>query len=62
VEVLDRDRLQAQWLQRLLFLSVCQEYGVSMITAQGLSVLEGPEGQPVELALALGKERLVLRA
>ena len=62
VGVLDRDRLQAQGLQRLLFLSECQEHGVSVITAQGLPMLEGPEGQLVELALALGKERSVLRA
>ena len=62
VGVLDRDRLQAQGLQRLLFLSECQEHGVSVITAQGLPMLEGQEGQLVNLALALGKERSVLRA
>ena len=39
VGVLDRDRLQAQGLQRLLFLSECQEHGVSVITAQGLPAL-----------------------
>jgi len=33
-----------------------------VITAQGLPMLEGQEGQLVELALALGKERSVLRA
>ena len=60
--VLDRDRLQAQGLQRLIFLSECQEHGVEVVTAQGVPMLEGAEGQLVELALALGKERSVLRA
>ncbi len=45
---LDRDRLQ--------------ERGVEIITVQGVPMLEGGEGQLVELALALGKERSVLRA
>ena len=62
VGVLDRDRLQAQGLQRLVFLAECQEHGVQVITAQGVPMLEGPEGQLVELALALGKERSVARA
>ncbi len=52
---LDRDRFQAQGLQRLLFLSECQERGVQVITAQGVPMLEGGEGQLVELSLALGK-------
>lgn len=62
VGVLDRDRLQAQGLQRLIFLSECQEQNVVLITAQGPAPMEGGEGQLVELALALGKERSVLRA
>ena len=62
VGVLDRDRLQAQGLQRLIFLSECQEAGVPLLTVQGPALLEGGEGQLVELALALGKERSVLRA
>ncbi len=62
VGTLDRDRLQAQGLQRLLFLSECKERGVKVVTAQGVPMLDGGEGQLVELALALGKERSVLRA
>jgi site-specific DNA recombinase len=62
VGTLDRDRLQAQGLQRLIFLSECQERGVQIVTVQGPPMLEGGEGQLVELALALGKERSVLRA
>ena len=62
VGVLDRDRLQAQGLQRLVFLSECRENGVHVVTAQGSPMLEGPEGQMIEFALALGKERSVLRA
>ena len=62
VGVLDRDRLPAQGIQRLLFLSNCQANGVDLVTVQGSPVLDGPEGQLVELALALGKERSVRRA
>ena len=62
VWVLDRDRLQAQGLQRLIFLSECQEHNVQVITVQGPPMLEGAEGQLVELALAIGKEKSVLRA
>ncbi len=60
--VLDRDRLQAQGLQRLIFLSECHDHNVRVITAQGVPLLDGAEGQLVELALALGKERSVMRA
>ena len=60
--VLDRDRLQAQGLQRLVFLAECREQGVQVITVQGVPMLDGAEGQLVEMALALGKERSVLRA
>jgi len=62
IGVLDRDRLQAEGLQRLLFLAECREQGVRIITAQGLPIMDGEEGQLVELALALGKKRSVLRA
>lgn len=62
IGVSDRDRLQAQGLQRLIFLSECRELGVQIITVQGPPMLDGAEGQPVELALALGKEKSVLRA
>ena len=59
---LDRDRLQAQGLQRLLFLSDCRERGVRLVTVQGVPMLDGEEGQLVEMALALGKGRSVERA
>ncbi len=62
VGTLDRDRLQARGLQRLIFLSECKDHGAPVITVQGPPMLEGGEGQLVELALALGKERSVLRA
>ena len=62
VGTLDRDRLQAQGLQRLIFLSECKDQGVEIITVQGPPMLDGAEGQLVELALALGKEKSVLRA
>jgi len=60
--VFDRDRLEAKGLQRLTFLSECKDAGVQLILCQGPPILDEPEGQLVELALAIGKERQVLRA
>jgi len=39
-----------------------REQGVEVITAQGIPMLVGTEGQLVELTLALGKERSVAQA
>lgn len=60
--VFDRDRLQANGLQRLVFLDELKECDVRLLVVQGPAMLEGSEGQIVELALALGKEKQVLRA
>jgi len=60
--IFDRDRLNAIGLQRLIFLSECKENGVELVICQGPPTLDEPEGQLVELALAIGKERQVLRA
>lgn len=60
--IFDRDRLNAIGLQRLVFLSECRENGVELVICQGPPVLDEPEEQLVELALALGKQRQVLRA
>jgi hypothetical protein len=60
--IFDRDRLNAVGLQRLIFLSDCQEKNVELVICQGPPILNELEGQLVELALALGKERQVLRA
>jgi len=60
--ILDRDRLNAIGLQRLVFLSDCKENGVELVICQGPPILDEPEGQLLELALALGKERQVMRA
>ncbi len=60
--ILDRDRLNAIGLQRLTFLSECRENDVNLVICQGPPLLAEPEGQLVELALAIGKERQVLRA
>lgn len=62
VGIFNRDRLEAQGLQRLVFLSECKEAGVELIICQGPPIFNEPEGQLVELALAIGKERSVLRA
>ncbi|QYY58441.1 recombinase family protein [Dehalococcoides mccartyi] len=60
--IFDRDRLNAIGLQRLIFLSDCKEKDVELVICQGPAILNEPEGQLVELALAIGKERQVLRA
>ncbi len=60
--IFDRDRLEAKGLQRLVFLSELKEAGVKLIICQGAPIIDGPEGQLVELALAIGKEKQVLRA
>jgi hypothetical protein len=60
--IFNRDRLEAKGLQRLVFLSELKEAGVELIICQGPPIIDGPEGQLVELALAIGKERQVLRA
>jgi len=60
--ILDRDRLEAKGLQRLVFLSECKQAGVELVLCQGPPFLDEPEGQLIELALAIGKERSVLRA
>jgi len=60
--ILDRDRLNAIGLQRLIFLSECKDAGIELVICQGPPILDEPEGQLVELALAIGKERQVLRA
>jgi len=62
VGMLDRDRIEANGLQRLNFLADCKENGVMPIVYQGVPFLEGGEGQLVELALALAKEKQVERA
>jgi hypothetical protein len=60
--ILDRDRLNAQGLQRLIFLSECKNAEVQLVICQGPPIMGELEGQLVEMALAIGKERQVLRA
>ncbi len=62
VGMLDRDRIEANGLQRLNFIADCKENGVEIIVYQGVPLVEGGEGQLVELALALAKEKQVERA
>lgn len=62
VGFLDRDRIEAVGIQRLLFLSDCRENNVEPIVCQGTPFISEPEGQLIEMALALGKERSVRRA
>ena len=58
----DRDRLNAIGIQRLSFISECKDNDVELIICQGPPVLNELEGQLVELAMAIGKQRQVLRA
>jgi len=62
VGMLDRDRIEANGLQRLNFLADCKDNGVEPVVCQGVPFLEGGEGQLVELALALAKQKQVERA
>lgn len=62
IGMLDRDRLEAEGLQRLVFLSDCKEKEVVPIVCQGPPFLDGDEGQLLELALAIGKKKAVERA
>ncbi len=60
--ILDRDRLNAIGVQRLVFLSECKDNGIELVICQGPPITDELEGQIVELALAIGKQRQVLRA
>ena len=60
--ILDRDRLQAEGVQRLTFLTECRDAGVELVICQGPALIEGDEGQLIELALTIGKKRSILRA
>lgn len=62
VGMLDRDRIEADGLQRLNFLATCKEHGVDTVVYQGAPFLDGVEGRIVELALAMTKEKQVERA
>ena len=62
VGFLDRDRIEAVGIQRLMFLSDCKENGVEPVVCQGTPFISEPEGQLIEMALAIGKERSVRRA
>lgn len=60
--IFDRDRLQAEGVQRLIFLAECRDAGVELEICQGPALIDGDEGQLIELALSIGKKRSVLRA
>jgi site-specific DNA recombinase len=60
--VYNRDRLQADAMERLSFLSECQEKGVKPLFYEGAQMLEEDEGKLIEIALAIGKKRSVIRA
>jgi hypothetical protein len=62
VGTLDRDRFQAIGLDRMIFMAECRHKGIEIIVCQGPPFLEGPEGNIVEVALAVAKEIQVLRA
>jgi len=62
IVIYDRDRLMADGIDRLVFLSQLKENGIELLVCNGAPVMDSDEGSIVELALALGKKRSVLRA
>jgi len=62
VGTLDRDRFQAIGLDRMIFMAECRNNSVEIVVCQGPAFLEGPEGDIVEVALAVAKEIQVRRA
>ena len=60
--IFDRDRLNAQGLQRFTFLAECREAGVELIICQGPPILDESGGVTLEMVLALGKESSVMRS
>ena len=60
--VYDRDRLEAIPIQRLTFVTELKQLGIELLICYGPPVVDGREGELVEFALAMGKERSVLRA
>ena len=62
VGFLDRDRLNAVSLQRMIFFSECKQNEVVPIVYQGAPFIEGVEGELIEHVLAMGKEISVRRA
>jgi hypothetical protein len=59
---LDRDRLEAEGLQRLIFFKECKEAGVEVILCQGPPMLDSRQAPLFEMHLAMAKEEQVLRA
>lgn len=60
--LLDRDRLQADPMERLSFISLCRENRVDIIPCQGPELLDSDEGMILEHVLAISKKKQVLRA
>lgn len=60
--VYERDRLMADGIDRLVFLTQLREANIELLLCNGSPVIDTDEGQIVELALAIGKKRSVLRA
>jgi len=58
----DRDRLMADGIDRLVFEAQLKEANIELLICYGPPIIDSDEGQIVELALALGKKRSVLRA
>jgi DNA invertase Pin-like site-specific DNA recombinase len=60
--IFDRDRLQAEPAQRLVFLADLKEAGIELIICQGPPMLEGDWGNLIEHVHAIAKKQQVLRA
>lgn len=62
VGVYDRDRLAADYSERLLFLTECKRAGVKVIPCEGNPIEDSDTGELIEHVLTLGKKQAVLRA
>ena len=58
----DRDRLMADGIDRLTFITQTKGAGVELLVCNGIPIMNTDEGLIVELSLALGKKRSTLRA
>jgi len=59
---LDRDRLECDSVDRMVFLANCRKNDVEMAVCQGPPFMDGPVGQLVEMGLAVAKQIQVERA
>ncbi len=62
IAVLDRDRLHADGLDRMVFMKACKEHDVELLLCQGPPLVDGNAGDLMEFVLTFGKREAVMRA